>query len=454
MIKSIAYKGFLVENCALAGEGRETWTAPAQSNAIQLSVDRWLIAFSTRSIRGVDDDKSIVYQIRKDKINGPLVKEDWVVRFTNDWEPFGDGRRFVMQHGCVVLFGVPMGAKINGETPAHHNRFVMMWRKVARYLNPETGVLESAGDAEIPGLVEDEFKTQTVEWVQFRYNPEDDDIEFTQNRKRLCQRGYEHERDTCSLKGTEHLNRVFVNPIAYDDECSEWVDLVYPKDIVHGKPSWRGVIPITFRYDSKTQLYQWIDHGPLIRGPKGKTLWEGAIARCGDQFVITPRVTAKNDYALAFAKTTDPFARGFEPVFKPWSSNVPLTCYQCADGETRLFTGNRELSPNGSGRNPIYTWTINDDFSLTDRHVVVDPVKENILPGEAPKNLCVDFPKLVDHAGGDKQTVIFRFKTFNLAYKRGEGARGEPMNQEQLAACGVHYAEITYDRSYPARWIF
>jgi hypothetical protein len=213
-----------------------------------------------------------------------------------------------------------------------------------------------------------------------------------------------------------------------------------------------GLIPAKFKYDDKTQLYQWVEAGDIISSPdKDKVIWEGAIAEFEDGYVITPRVTAKEGKELSYVKTKDPFAGNEGVEFRDWASNVPLTCYKCADGKTRILSGNIEISPNNSGRSPIYAWELNSDLSLGDMQVVVDPMKEKVLPGEKPNNLCVDFAKVLTHAGGNKQTVIFRLKTFNLNHLSGSTP---PMNEEQLKVCGLYHAEITYDQDYPACWNF
>ena len=73
---------------------------------------------------GVDDDRSIVYQLRSGAPDGPVVKEGFLARSINDWEPLGDGKKYVRQFGHPVAFGVPKGALIGGKPAAHGNVFV------------------------------------------------------------------------------------------------------------------------------------------------------------------------------------------------------------------------------------------------------------------------------------------------------------------------------------------
>src|SRR5439155_8721327 len=105
---------------------------PAHPNGIQLSRDRWLLVYATRGFRGVDDDRSIVYQVRHGSPDGRLVKEGFLAWSIDDWDPLGEGKSYVKQHGHPVAFGVPKGALIRGKAAAHANLFVAAWRVVAR----------------------------------------------------------------------------------------------------------------------------------------------------------------------------------------------------------------------------------------------------------------------------------------------------------------------------------
>ena len=89
---------------------------------------------------------------------------------------------------------------------------------------------------------------------------------------------------------------------------------------------------------------------------------------------------------------------------------------------------------------------------LSEQEIIVDAVKEKLLPNEERHgNICTDFPKLVTHAGGSKQAVLFRFKTYNLTFPIGSCP---PVSDEQLDAYGVYHSEIEYDRPYPGQWEF
>src|SRR5205809_523704 len=73
-IESIQQQGMLVRECSLQGETRKDGVVPRHANGIQLSRARWLIVYSTHAYRGVDDERSIVYQVRRDAPDGAVLK--------------------------------------------------------------------------------------------------------------------------------------------------------------------------------------------------------------------------------------------------------------------------------------------------------------------------------------------------------------------------------------------
>src|SRR5207244_9424284 len=71
-IEKIEPCGVLVRDCTLPGETRADNVTPAHPNGIQVSKNRWLMMYATRGFRGVDDDLSIIYQLRADSFEGPV----------------------------------------------------------------------------------------------------------------------------------------------------------------------------------------------------------------------------------------------------------------------------------------------------------------------------------------------------------------------------------------------
>src|SRR2546423_583313 len=65
-IESVERQGVLIRECTLPGETLKDDVVPRHANAIQVSRQRWLVVYSTHGFRGVDDERSIVYQLRQD----------------------------------------------------------------------------------------------------------------------------------------------------------------------------------------------------------------------------------------------------------------------------------------------------------------------------------------------------------------------------------------------------
>jgi hypothetical protein len=150
-IAAIEHRGVLVRDCTLPGETRKDTVVPAHPGGIQVARDRWLLVYATRGFRGVDDDRSIVYQLRKGAFDGPVVKEGFLARAVEDWKDFGDGtlappegKTFIKQHGHPVVFGVLRGAMRAGKPAGNANVFVAKWRVVARLLDRKRNYLEHA----------------------------------------------------------------------------------------------------------------------------------------------------------------------------------------------------------------------------------------------------------------------------------------------------------------------
>src|SRR5438128_1451344 len=83
-IESIKHQGEFIRECSLPGETRKDDVVPRHANAIQLSRQRWLVVYSTHGYRGVDDERSIIYQVRRDAPDGPVLKEGFLVRTLNN----------------------------------------------------------------------------------------------------------------------------------------------------------------------------------------------------------------------------------------------------------------------------------------------------------------------------------------------------------------------------------
>src|SRR5438045_6927999 len=83
-IAGIEHLGMLISECTVPGERRRDDVVPAHPNGVQASRDRWLLVYATRGFRGVDDDRSIVYQIRAGSPAGKLMREGMLAPSIDD----------------------------------------------------------------------------------------------------------------------------------------------------------------------------------------------------------------------------------------------------------------------------------------------------------------------------------------------------------------------------------
>lgn len=448
-IESIEHRGVLIGECTLPGETRKDDVVPAQATGIPVSRDRWLILYSTRGFRGVDDDRSIVYQLRKDAPDGAVIKEGFFARAREGWDPFdgklppGEGRTYFKQHGHPVVFGVPKGALVNGKPAAHANVFVAKWRVVARVLDKEANALvHSTADREI------HERTQGVEWLQFRLNDRADDVEIIQPAAALRQKGHEQGPSFCSADRVASMNQSFTPAVLFTSDGSEWADCNH---FDGGR-----VAALKYTFNAKTGRYEWTATGPFL-GDTKLGLFEASLAHVGDAWVIAARRGSGS--GVAWARTDDPFGKLPAPTLpKEPASNAPLTAFTSADGMLRLLTGDNSASPYRNSRDPLYCWDVAaaDDFACSNRRVIFDTVKAKlpIRPAAVPK---LDMAKLLPHQGRT-QLVLHRVsvRSYNFPYTGGSGKpTGIPtINADEKGCCGLYFARITYAEEFPSPWQF
>jgi hypothetical protein len=200
--------------------------------------------------------------------------------------------------------------------------------------------------------------------------------------------------------------------------------------------------------------YDWVETGPLL-ADAGKQLFEASLARVGDQWVVSARLSAGR--GVAWVRTDDPFARMPRPVYpREPASNAPLTAFASADGVLRLFTGDGTVSPQRNSRDPLYCWEVDPDkdFECTNRRVIFDSVQARlpIRPAASPK---LDMAKLLPPQGRT-QWLLFRVsvRSFNHPYV---GSSGKPtgipvINAQEKACCGIYAVRINYDQVLPGIW--
>ena len=433
MIEHIEYRGKLIHECTLPGETRADDVFPAHPNAIQVSARRFLLVYATRTYRGGDDDLSIVYQLRDGAYDGPVLAEGILAKSVNDWDPFDDGSAYVRQHGHPVAFGVPRGALIQGQPAPNANLFVAKWRVCARIVDPATGFLVSSRSH--PDLSE---RTQGVEWVQLRLNGAEDDIEIVQPAQRLRQRGYEEGDAFCSA-AVLTMNQSFVQAVPFNADASEWADVNH---FDGGR-----LAALKYRYNPQRGVYEWVEMGPLI----AEQLFEASLARYRGSWVISGRPHGGG--AIGWFRTTDPFGAA-SPSARPTSpvNSSPLTAYTYADGVLRVLTGDNTISPYGLNRNPLYLWDIDPEhgFAAAKRRAVFDIVAAR-LPIPVESRPTCDMAKLLPHAGGKEQIIVYRVRSGTNNDPSHTGAVITPPEKE---TAGIYYAAVQYAEAHPGVWQF
>lgn len=454
MIERIEHFGKLVDDCTIPGERREDQVAPAHGNGIQLSKNRFLVLNSTLRFRGCDDNASIVWQLRRDGYDGPVIREGHFAKSIDDWYPLGDKYRCVRQHGHPVAFGVPKGAIIDGKPVPHGNVFVIKWRKVARVFVPEGGyIMWQTEPAEV------RTKTQCVEWAQFRLNDAEDDLEIVQEPRELRQVGYETGEALCEL-GPGCMNQTYVQAVPFNAEATEWVDVnsfglhlqSQSRRTEGDKPQGR-IATLLYRFNATKKLYEWVRTGP----PSEAGLFEGNISPLGSDWIIAARREGRNA-GVAWMRVDDPFSKITAPVIPDVPQNVacPLSTYRCPDETARLLTGDATLSPYGSGRNPLFMWDIDVDngFRAHNCREIFDTYKAGV-PIEKDHGPLIDMAKLLPHFGGQTQTLIHRVRTCAMAVKEADyPSRIRPLTDGDFHGTAIYGARVTYTESYPGVWTF
>ncbi len=442
-IAKIEPRGVLIRECSIPGETRADDVTPAHPNGIQVSRSRWLLVYSTRGFRGVDDDMSIIYQLRESAPDGRVLKEGAFARAITNWDPLGNGKRdYVRQYGHPVAFGVPRGAIIQGKPASNANVFVAKWRKCARAWDRQTNyVLHASEDPEIESL------TQAVEWVQFRLNAAEDDIEILRPATALRQKGYEQGPRFCSAD-VHYINESFVQAVPFNRERTEWADCC------HFDKGRIACLKNTF--NRKSRLYDWTETGPLLDGGPGDGIGEASLARWRDDWIIAAR---SSKGAAAWFRTADPFGRPPRAV-RPDSPHitVPMTAYTWTDGALRLFSGDARISPYKNCRDPLYCWDIDPDtgFAASNRRVIFDTVQAHlpIHPAAGPK---VDMCKLLA-SQGRTQIIVYRvsIRAFNHPYRGSSGVIATiPLaSGQEKAVCAIYYSAVFYSEAYPPAWVF
>ncbi|MCC7517871.1 MAG: hypothetical protein IT578_01665 [Verrucomicrobiae bacterium] len=452
MIASIEPQGVLVGDCSLQGERKRDGVFPAHPCGIQLSRNRWLFLYATRALRCYDDDHSIVYQVRADSPVGPVLKEGFLQRTVDDYDPLGDGSANVCILRQAMAFGVPLGARVGGRRVPHENVFVAQWsRSAGGRLDPATGTY--VNDSKLEWGCIDAIS------CQFRLNAKGDDLEILQPPRKLRQVGYEQGPAFCSSENAGIIVAGLVPAVPFNDDLTEWATTMQV-----GK----GVAALKFRFNARAGLYEWVETGPSRAGNEEFSFSEPTMARVDGAWLIAVRTRfldprQEPDWAgfrtrdrghTGWIRVADPFREmPFSTIVTDPPRQAPMTIHRCADGVVRLFSGDFANSPYKARRDPLYCWDVDPrKFTVSHRHVVCDTVEQEIFPNDDKLQRSTCFGYVFPHTGGKVQYVAHRVMCFR--YRAGVDSKAPPITPEQLERHAIHYSEIRYDRECAPTWRF
>lgn len=438
MIKRIEHRGVYIHECPLVGETRAQGVVPAHPHGTPLSADRWLILYATRGFRGIDDDRSIIYEVRADRPDGPVLREGRLAQASDDWRPLPHGEPYVKQLGHPTVFGVPKGATIDGRVPPHANVFVAKWRVTPRVLDRERNCL-SWGEAATPPVAH-------VQWVQFRLNDTGDDIVLLHEPRSFCQKGYtSDDLAFCCHESVRTMNQGFVQPVPLNREASEWVEIA----------AIGGLAPVKIAFNAGRGVYEWVETGPYLAQPEGVRLTEASVAPCGDDWLIACRTVGGPGRGVAWFRCADPFQDAGEPVLSASiQTEVPASMYRGPDDTIRLFTTDAAASPSKQRCCRLYVWDIDaaDGFAGHNRQIVFDSVKTG-LPLPLEDSPGADMAQLLAHASGRTGYLLHRVCS-NASWHPHVDDTPNVLSPEQFDACAIYYAQVEYDEEYPGAWSF
>ncbi len=333
----IQYRGALISDTHVPGEGKADGIAPEISSCVQASSDKWLVLYGSVDPRGHDINRSIFYQLRQGAPDGAVLKEGIIELAISGWDPLGVGHNFRKINAVVKVFGVPKGALRNGEPLPTANHFVVKW-----YIRP---CLEMGGrlvNLWEPGSTVDPRTlgryAYTLEWMQFRLNEAEDDIEIISPARELRQQGYDQGDVISSLGESKGIHHGFGDAVP-NDSFTEWVEVLQCE---------KKLAAVRYAFDPATGLYEWVQTGNAQEVPD-RHLAEASLNRIDNDWIISVR--AYDAPWTAWYRTSDPFA-SFGDRTDVASPYVPRIAFVCADGVLRLFSNDTNW------RNPLYSFDV------------------------------------------------------------------------------------------------
>jgi hypothetical protein len=438
-IESFQPMGQLVRECSLPGHTRADDVVPRSANCIQLSATRWLICYGTHGYRGVDDERSIIYQVRADAPDGRVLKEGFLVQGVMNWKvpglpPLAEGNVYYKQHGHMVAFGVPKGALIGGKPAPNANLFVAKWRCSGRPINPATGFMTFQGLNRAIG--------RRVEWAQFRLNDREDDIEFVQPASMLRQKGFETGDAFCSAP-VLHMNQSYCEPVAVNAEHTEWADAQ--------QFDANRIAVARYRFNPERHLYEWVEIGPMIGGDPKRAFIEASLVHTPEGWIVAGRGINE----IGWATSKEPF-QSWSPI--EWTNDppghVPMCIYLCPDNVVRLFMNDIRSNSTRHIRNPLFFWNVDpaNHFAASNRREIFS-VATGRLPIRPESHAKIDFPHLFPLHG--RRQIVAHGVSMRAMNFPTEGNPDIPIqNAEEKNCAGLYYSVITYRKAPSPLWEF
>jgi hypothetical protein len=438
--------GPLVLDTATPGERKRDGIIPLHPAVLRASRRRWALFFATLEPGVWDGTRSVLWQLRDGAPDGPVLREGVVRSCIADWEPLGDGARFSRRCGTPVAFGVPKGACRQGRPLPSANRFVLRWYVLGFPLEEGRAVSPFGGPCarlhpEAKGIA---ARTLRVEWMQFRLNDAEDDLEATLPPQPMRERGCDDGDAFSSLgAGRSHVLGITA-PVASNPEATEWLgfDTFAPWREMHSE-----VAAVGFRYDPAAGLYEWSRTGPAIRLGDGARIGEACALRLPSGWAAATRdfgVDGRTRWLLF----DDPFSKPGRTALAPPDEGPregPRTAYVCADGVLRLFGNDNAWRTRG--RDVLYAWEVDpSSFALSRRRIVFSP-REAGLPFSRP---FADMAKLCPPEA-DGQRVAFRCLT------HPQVSRHDPSlvpTEEENRVAGIYQAPVELAGAPSPEWEF
>lgn len=278
-------------------------------------------------------------------------------------------------------------------------------------------------------------RTIDAEWVQFRLNDAEDDIDVVQPVAKL------RPKDGALPAGAGWMNQTFCAAVPTTERADEWVQCNHFD---------RGRLAVLkMRYDAEAKRYVWVATSPFLTDKR--PLSEASLVRSDNEWLVSARTAG----GIAWFRSKDPLATWPAATFtaEPVLS-APHTTFRCADGLVRLFGGDRQASPQKYDRDPMYVWDVasaDGDVVLANRRVVFDSTAAKVAI-RAEVRPRVDFAALFP-PHGRVQIVAFSVtpRAYNFPY---EGTTIPPATAADKAASGLYFARITYATDVPPAWRF